>query len=179
MESEKDNCLQFRIEPANTSSVESSSLLYFNLYVKSIEPIKLRSSSLQVNYNTNWFGQDIITSGNLAISSGDFNASYSLSTQDITSDVFEIKLESNALPTGLNYLDENTELLLCTFGVSIQDFDIEDPIYVENTQFDSKFYDSEGTLQETICGEINVESRACSPEITGIDLKRVLVQKVS
>ena len=172
MESEKDNCLQFRIEPANTSSVESSSLLYFNLYVKSIEPIKLRSSSLQVNYNTNWFGQDIITSGNLAISSGDFNASYSLSTQDITSDVFEIKLESNALPTGLNYLDENTELLLCTFGVSIQDFDIEDPIYVENTQFDSKFYDSEGTLQETICGEINVESRACSPEITGIDLKK-------
>lgn len=172
MESEKDNCLQFRIEPANTSSVESSSLLYFNLYVKSIEPIKLRSSSLKVNYNTNWFGQDIITSGNLAISSGDFNASYSLNTQDITSDIFEIKLESNALLTGLNYLDEDTELLLCTFGVIIQDFDVEDPIYVENTQFDSKFYDSEGILQETICGEINVESRACNPEITAIDLKK-------
>ncbi|HFD32128.1 MAG TPA: matrixin family metalloprotease [Gammaproteobacteria bacterium] len=172
IESEKDNCLQFRIEPANTLSVESSSLLYFNLYVKSIEPIKLRSSSLKVNYNTNWFGQDIIMSGNLAIYSGDFNASYSLNTQDITSDVFEIKLESNALPTGLNYLDENTELLLCTFGVSIQDFDVEDPIYVENTQFDSKFYDTNGTLQETKCGEINVESQACSPEITGIDLKK-------
>jgi len=172
MESEKDNCLQFRIEPANISAVGNSSLLNFNLYVKSIEPIKLRSSSLKVNYNTNWFGQDVITNGNLTISNGEFNTSYTLNAQDITSDVFEIKLESNATPTGLDSLDENNELLLCTFGVNIQNFDVDDPIYIENTLYESKFYDSDGILHETDCGEVNVQVEACSPEITGIDVKK-------
>ncbi len=125
-----------------------------------------------MNYNTNWFGQDIITNGNLAISNGEFNTGYSLSTQDIASDVFEIKLESNATPAGLDYLDQNTELLLCTFGVNIQNFDTDDPIHIENTQYNSKFYDSEGILHETDCGEVNVKVEACSPEITGIDLRK-------
>ncbi len=172
LESKKENCLQFRIEPADISAVGNSSLLYFNLFVKSIEPIKLRSSSLKVNYSINWFGEDIITNGNLTISNGDFNTSYSLSTQDITSDVFEIKLESNATPTGLNLLNENTELLLCTFGVNIQGFDVDDPIYVENTQFESIFYDSDGTQGKTDCGEVNVQVKACSPEITSIDVNK-------
>ncbi len=34
LESENDNCLQFRIEPVNISAAGSSNLLYFNLFVK-------------------------------------------------------------------------------------------------------------------------------------------------
>src|SRR5690606_21413562 len=172
IESEIGNCLQFRIEPINTSTIENTGLLYFNLFVKSIQPIKLKSSSLRVNYNTKWFGQDIITNGNLTILNGDFNMNYSLHTQDIASNVFEIEIQSNAILSGLDYLDQNTELLLCTFGVNIQDFDIDDPIYIENTEYESNFYDSEGILHETDCGEINVENQACNPEITKIDFEK-------
>lgn len=172
VESEQENCLQFRIEPYDNSAVGSSSLLYFNIFVKSIEPIKLKSSSLKVNYNTDWFGQNIISSENLTLSDGAFNTSYLLSTQDITSDVFEIKLESSASLSGLDYLDQNNELLLCTFGVNVQDFDIEDPIYIENTQYETNFYDSNGVLYNSDCGEINVQTEACSPEISSIDVKK-------
>ena len=171
MENEINNCIQFRIEPVTNSSFGNSNILSFKLYVKPIEPIRLKSSSLILNYNIDWFGENVIANGNLSLSNGDFNSSYFLNARDIDSDAFEVKIESNAPLSGLNYVDEYTEMLLCSFIVNIQNYANEAPILIENTQYKSLFYDSNEILQETNCGEIIVENRDCNPEITSIDLK--------
>ncbi|MFZ1498191.1 MAG: matrixin family metalloprotease, partial [Saprospiraceae bacterium] len=169
---ESKDCLLFRLEPIVNNTEEVSTSIKFKLFVKSETNLKLKSTSLEIKYNTNWFGNLIVQNGNIIINDqNDFNSSYSLTLLDMANDILKVSLNSNAT-NNLDEINANTERLICTIAVNIQNVDANMPIYLEQISYESVLYDSNNEIIRNICGAIEVQLKECSPTITSIDLKK-------
>lgn len=99
-------CLVFKIIVSPTSSFQSSVSLNADIYVKLNEGFKyLYKSELVVKYSGDFFGQNIVASGNLVFSEGELvTPSYNLSMTDYADDKLEVKLDG--LTTDVSELEQ-------------------------------------------------------------------------
>lgn len=172
LSSANDVCLQYRIEPLEGNSFGSSNYLYFNLFVSASEVVKLKSASIELNYNTSWFGESVVSSGNFEITNGNFGANYSLNAEDISGDIVSLNLSSSSDISQLTTIDDESELLVGFFGINIQNLDQGEPIFIQNTSYESEIYDSDNNLIAGNCGKVVIQEMECSPEITEINLRK-------
>ena len=166
-----DACLRYRLEPIESTNIGTSNQISFNIFVRSTEPVSLRELSIQLNYSTNWFGQNVVANNKLNLNDGDFNESYTLQSSDVSEDILEVSLRSNS-PIGQLQLVSGSEIKLATVFINFDTNASDLPIKIENTRYRSLFHDADGNLVRNNCGHIEISDRGCGPIITGIDIRK-------
>ena len=163
-----DACLKYRLEQVETTDFSGSNQIVFNMYVRSTETVSLSELSIQLNYSTNWFGQNIVANNKLILSDGDFDESYILQALDVSSDVVQVRLGSSSPIDELQILS-GSEIKVTTVSIEFTEIESELPIILENTVYSSRYYDEDENLVANYCGHIEIGAEGCGPLIDLID----------
>jgi hypothetical protein len=166
-----DACLKYRLEQVETTDFSGSNQIVFNMYVRSTETVSLSELSIQLNYSTNWFGQNIVANNKLILSDGDFDESYILQALDVSSDVLEVNLGSSSAIGQLQLLS-GSEIKAATVSIVYEETESELPIVLENTVYSSRYYDEDENLVTNNCGHIEFGATGCGIIILGINSRK-------
>lgn len=171
-----NSCVIFKIvvSPASTIA-QTSSVVNADIYMKLEEGLEyLYKSNFIVKYSGDFFGQNIVATGNLSFSGGELvTSSYDLQMLDFADDKLEVKLDG--LTTNTSELEQvNTNFKhLASAQINLIGWSNETPIeWNPNDGNTSNLYIEANTelIKEFDCAEVILEETGVTagPEITSI-----------